>query len=201
MELDRSTFQGPRIDDPGALSRIPGELADLLTKVNGYIQFGGGFHVRGICREPGWHSLDEAWSGPAALCDLFPAVRPTDVPFGEDCLGDQYLLRDTCVLRLHGETGDIEEVFPSLAGFLHEVEKDPVTVLRLQPLVEFWNQGGHLEPGQLLFAYPPYCVSASKKGVSLRAISCEERIWFLADLARRLAAVPDGTTVRFVTGP
>jgi hypothetical protein len=110
MELDRTTFRGPGIEDPGALGRVPGDLASLLRKVNGYIQFGGGFHVRGICREPGWHSLDEAWSGPSALWRLFPSVRPTDVPFGEDCLGDQYLLRDTRVLHLHGETGDIEEV-------------------------------------------------------------------------------------------
>lgn len=72
-----------------------------------------------------------------------------------------------------------------------------MTVLSLQPLVAFWNQGGRLEPGQLLSAFPPYFSVESKQGVSLRAITSEERIRFLADVARQIADVPDGATVRF----
>jgi len=77
------------------------------------------------------------------------------------------------------------------------MEKDPVTVLSPRPLVRFWNEGGHLEPGQLLSAIPPFCVSESKQEVSLRAIRCQDRIRFLADLARKIADLPDGAKVRF----
>lgn len=198
MELDQITFQGPAIDDPEVMGRVPEALRDLLVQVNGFIQFGGGFHVRGACREPLWHSLSHAWVGPTALFRLFPAVKDTDVPFAQDGLGDQYLLRDGRVLCLQAETGEISELSHSLSSFLETIQREPVETLQLQPLLAFWEDGGGLEPGQLLSVYPPFCTKESTGGVSYRAIPAAERIGFLADLAAQLANPRDGAKVRFM---
>jgi len=198
MELDQITFQGPPIDDPEVMGKVPEALRNLLVQVNGFIQFGGGFHIRGACRAPLWHSLSYVWAGPTALFRLFSAVRDTDVPFAQDGLGDQYLLRDGRVLRLQAETGEIGEFSDSLPSFLEAVQREPVEILQLQPLLAFWEEGGKLEPGHLLSVYPPFCTKESAAGVSYRAIPAEERIGFLADFAAQLANHTDGAKIRFV---
>lgn len=198
MEFDQITFQGPAIDDPEVMDRVPEALRNLLVQVNGFIQFGGGFHVRGACREPLWHSLSHAWAGRTALFSLFPSVKDADVPFAQDGLGDQYLLRDGRVLHLQAETGEISEVSHSLSSFLEAIQREPVETLQLQPLLAFWDEGGELEPGQLLSVYPPLCTKESAAGVSYNAIPAAERIGTLADLAAQLASHPDGAKVRFM---
>src|SRR5262249_38743554 len=106
MRLEHITYSGPPPDDGDLLTRLPAELSSLLRQPNGYIQFYGGLHVRGLCREPAWHSLRDAWDGEHAFHRLYPEVQPEDIPFAEDCLGDQFLLRDGLVWRLMAETGD-----------------------------------------------------------------------------------------------
>ena len=60
MNLDHVAFFGPPIDDEELFSQLPGNLSDLLRQINGFIQFQGGLHVRGLCRAPIWHSLRNA---------------------------------------------------------------------------------------------------------------------------------------------
>jgi len=96
-------YLGPPIDDPAILEALPPELASLLQRANGYVAYDGGLHVRGACHEPEWHSLRAAWHGPRAIHRLFPAVRPHDIPFGEDALGHQFVLRAGIVHRLDAE--------------------------------------------------------------------------------------------------
>jgi hypothetical protein len=140
-------YIGPRIDDVEILDRVPAPLRDLLGRVNGYVAYHGGLHVRGACRAPEWHSLRAAWDGPRALHRLFPAVSAADVPFAEDALGDQFLERDGVVHRLHGETGAVESLGVDQAGFDAMVREDPIEYLGLHPLERFRAEGGVLEPG------------------------------------------------------
>jgi hypothetical protein len=67
------------------------------------------------------------------------------------------------------------------------VESDPIEYLSLQPLFQFQNEGGSLQPGQLLSVYPPFCTKESANGVSLKAIPTLERITFLADFAGQIS--------------
>jgi hypothetical protein len=197
MELTHITFPGPAADDAKTVAKLPRELANLLKQLNGFIQFGGGLHVRGACRAPDWHSLRNAWDTDDALHRLYPDVRKNDVPFAEDCLGDQFLIRDGMVWKLAAETGELESLDIDLLGFLERAQADPVEYLGLEPLLEFQQGGGTLEPGQLLSAFPPYCAKQSADGVSLRAISALERRRFLADLAEQIRELPDGATIEF----
>lgn len=175
---------GPPADDDETLEGLPSVLAESLRIRNGFITALGGFHLRGASLKPDWHALRAAWEGPKALYCLFPAVLSTDVPFGQDCFGDQYLLRNGEVIHLEGETGVVESMSIGWSEFMRRIETDQFAFLNLQALQRYREQGGALEPGQLLSVYPPFV--AVNGGASFRPISALERISSLADFARQL---------------
>jgi hypothetical protein len=175
---------------------VPAELSFLLADTNGFVAWDGGLHVRGVCSSPEWHDLSHSWSGARALHRLFDAVLPSDVPFAEDCMGDQFVLRSGMVHRLSAETGELEPLDADLAGFFAAAEANPVEYLSLQPLMTFQKGGTRLQPGQLLHAYPPFCAEESAGGVSLRAAPALDVIQYLSDLSRFLAKVPKGSQYR-----
>jgi hypothetical protein len=193
----RLTFTGPPIDDTQLLDRLPDELAALLTETNGFIAFGGALHVRGACASPSWHSLRDAWDGPSAIHALYEAVEPDDIPFAQDCVGDQFVLRAGEVHRLNGETGELVSLSRSFTGFLDDVMATPDEVLQPTPLVQLEQEGASLEPGNLILAYPPYCAEQSAQGVALSQIPASELLAFHADLARQIAEVGDSGSLRF----
>ena len=195
LDLGSVTFEGPRL--AAYPTHLPAELADLLLMTNGAVVLSGGLHVRGVVAEPEWHSVDDAKDGPAAFHKRYVGVEPHDVPFAQDCVGDQFLLRDGSVFKLSSETGEVEDFARSLTHFFEGVRSDPVEYLSLQPLVVFSRDGGKLRPGQLIDVFPPFCAAESRYGVSMRAISARDRLGSLADLADQLADIDDGQTVSF----
>ncbi|SFM13426.1 hypothetical protein [Marinobacter zhejiangensis] len=192
MDLNHITYKGPDIDDEEVLASLPDNLANLLSQINGFIQYHGGLHIYGACRAPQWHSIREAWHGEAAAHKHYESIRASDVPLGEDCLGFQFFLRDKQVIFLDGETGDVEELGLSLREFFAWVADDPVDSLGMQPLHQFMEEGNICEPGKLLAEYPFFCTKESEQGVSLSAVPCLERRQFLADLHNQLSGVQDG---------
>lgn len=183
MKLKNPSYRGPQLNDQEIFDRLPEDYRALLAQMNGFIKFGGGLHVRGACLEPDWHSLRQVWTGDYALHRLFPQLQANDIPFAQDALGDQYLLRAEVVHHLRAETGAVESLQCSLFDFLAAAEADPVTYLGLAPLLKFQEQGKQLEPGYLLSAYPPFCTDAAAQGVHLEAVPMWERIAFLARFA------------------
>lgn len=138
MELD-ITWAGPPIDDQQTLRKLPSDLAKLLKSVNGFIQFGGALHLRGVCRTPEWHSLLHAWESTDAFYRHYRTVKKSDVPFAQSALGDQYFIRDNIVHRLDTECDEIESLNMDFKTFLEEVQRDPIAALNLEPLEEFWD--------------------------------------------------------------
>lgn len=197
MKLSDVTYNGPPIDDAEILEFIPADLRGLLERQNGFVAFRGGLHVRGACREPAWHSLRRIWMGEEALAERYTALSGDDIPFAQDALGDQYLLRGGVVFRLASETGEVESMGKTLSAFLTAAGDDPIDYLALAPLVRFGREGGRLEPGQLLSVFPPFCVETGSLERSYRAVAAADRLRFLADLADQIAAAADGETVRF----
>jgi hypothetical protein len=188
-DIGKVTFSGSAADDPEILSLLPDELTSLLGDTNGFVLFNGGLHVRGAVRVPVWHSIRAMMEGEEALHKLYAAVMQTDIPFAEDCVGDQFLLRAGEVWRLEAETGAIEKIAGSLALFLAAIAKDPYEALNFNPDLR-------LEPGQLLHAYPPFCTKESQGGVSLKPVPTLELIRFHADFAKQLAALPEGASIK-----
>lgn len=191
MELVDVTYQGPEIDDTDLLSELTGDLRGLLETINGFIQFHGGLHLRGACSKPDWHSLRLVWKGDEALHTKYESLTPSDIPFAQDCIGDQFLLREGKVFRLVGETGEIKAAASGLTSFLEAANADPLEYLQLQPLYQLHREGGKLEPGELILVYPPFCMKESTDGVSLRAVPALDLIDFHADFASQLP--PDGS--------
>ena len=186
MNFDNVTFQGPAIAEPVLLAILPDECRQLLAQRNGFIAFAGGLHIRGLSDDPDWHSLQKVWTGDLALAKLYPNLTELDIPFGQDCVGDQFILRDEIVHRLWAETGELGSLGCGFNEFLTNAAADPVGYLSLQPLQQFQHEGGTLQPGKLLSVYPPFCTKEAANGVSLRAISALERISFLADFAAQI---------------
>jgi hypothetical protein len=196
MEQTYITFKGSDVSDPEILDRVPEDYRLLLNQINGFVMFDGGFHVRGAVSSPEWHSLRKVWLGDFALHKLYPALKDTDVAFAQDCLGDQFILRDDVVYRLSAETGELESLEMDLDTFLDKAQQNPVEFLSLQPLLQYMAEGGKLQLGQLLNAYPPFCMKQSAEGVSLRAVPMFEQLSFLAYLAKQIAGLSEGAEVR-----
>jgi len=197
MQLSHVTWKGPAPDDGDILSKLPADLNELLKQINGFIQFHGGLHVRGASLSPGWHSLREAWLGPQAFHRLYAKVRQSDVPFAEDFLGNQFLLRNGKVVLLEGETGEIEPLKLTMKEFFASVARDPVEALELDILMEFQEEGGELRPGELLAVIPPLCSNEASDGYSTSAVPAAERYTFLAELAEFLKELPKGSSFSF----
>jgi len=190
MDIPGITWKGESIEDIEILRELPVELVRVLSDTNGFILHEGAVHVRGACFTPEWHSLRAAWRGPKAFHILYDDVRPSDIPFAQDQVGDQFLIRETVVLRLSAETGEIERLAESLPDFLSRVGSDIEGFLNV-------GLGQRMQPGQLLHAYPPFCFRESGAGASLAPLPAFEVILFHADLARQIRDTPDGGQVEF----
>lgn len=189
IDIPGITWKGESIDDVELLSKLPPELVRVLSDKNGFILHDGAFHFRGACLTPEWHSIRAAWSGPKAFHVLYEDVQTSDIPFAQDQVGDQFLLRDGIVLRLSSETGEIKHIEDSLEEFLKKLSTDIESYLNV-------GLDHKMQPGNLLQAYPPFCFQKSGKGSSLIALPSADVIAFHADLARQISDVPDGGQVQ-----
>jgi hypothetical protein len=200
MDLPGLTYRGAALDDIDILDRLPTDLQQLLAQRNGFVAFRGGLHVRGACVEPRWHSLRAAMEGPESFSARFRTIKQDDVPFAQDVFGDQFVLREGKVYKLDSYADQLEEVATGVVDFFLKVQQDPIALLELGHLTQFEGTGETLRPGELLMEWPPFVVSESRKGVSLRRIPAPERLEFLADIAKQLRGVADGTKVEFKIG-
>ena len=190
------TFANSPVSDQQLLADLPSELRSLLEECNGFIAYGGGLHVRAACLEPAWHSLRDAWHGPRAYWRFYRSLTADDIPFAQDCVGDQFVLRDSIVSVLRAEIDELEQLGLTLGEFFREAAADPDEVLSMGPLGKHLANGGLLAPGQLLHAYPPFCMrETTLDNVSLRAISADELRGYLCDLASQIRDVPNGGLV------
>jgi hypothetical protein len=186
-ELGGILFVGDSPARQESLRSLPRELALLYSKANGFIALNGGFHLRGLCSDPSWHSLEFAWIGESSFASQYPEVLPDDIPFAQDCFGDQFIYRSGNIFKLTGETGEVDLLCKSLDKFIKGITADPHTFLNLP---ESFLARYVINPGQLIHVYPPLCTRAEKR--SFRVISATELISAHADFARQIRDVPDG---------
>jgi len=195
MKLGSVTWSGPPVDDADTLQRLYPDLRQLLSLTNGFILRGGLVHFRGASLGPRWHSLREAWIGESALARFYPSLTIDDLPIAESCTGDQFFLRAGAVWLLDAETGEVDKTIFDLSGFLAHVQEPQPSLLNSGALDQLHEEGGRLEPGQLIHVYPPYCTKESAAGVWVRAIPAEDLLRFHADFARQIRDIPDGEQI------
>jgi hypothetical protein len=162
LEFKGTIYLGETITDQTLWSLLPDDLKSFYQDINGLIAFQGGLHIRGCVSEPEWHSLRQVWKGDWALHRAFTNLRESDIPFAQDCLGDQFFIRLGSVWRLIVDTGDVEDLEVELYDFFEDAVNDPVEYLDLEPLVCFLEEGQTISPGQLLKVDPPFTIESDK---------------------------------------
>lgn len=187
MHIDESqiTYSVTNIEDPDILSVLPNEYQSLLSMVNGFILKGGWFHVRGAVENPYWHSIREAFLGPRAIHKIFRSVIHGDIPFGQDSLGNQYLLRESNIFYLNGEKGTIDPIDIPFTDFIEGLFRNPEQFISIDHVRHFQARGGGLEPSELLNAYPPIMVYPPEERlrVSLHPVNVDDQLDFLSKLS------------------
>ncbi|GAA3929697.1 hypothetical protein [Hymenobacter algoricola] len=190
-------FQGRPISDAQTFALLPLYLQDFLRAQNGVVAYFGGLHIRGCCHYPLWHDLGAAWNGEQAFWKRYRTVQPTDIPFAQDCVGNQFLLRGDAVLFLDTETGEIADLEVDFKHFLFGIEKFPLDALGMEPLRSFQQRGGQLEPGQLLSMYPPVCIQSRSEQRTLKPIPALERLTYLSGFYAQIKDLPDGQRLHY----
>ncbi|MCB0664757.1 MAG: hypothetical protein KDC80_02995 [Saprospiraceae bacterium] len=160
MEFRGITYKDEMITDQATLQRLPPDLKNFYREINGLVAYQGGLHIRGCVKDPSWHSLRRVWSDDWALHRKFATLTEHDVPFAQDCLGDQYFWRLGTIWRLYWDDGEVEDLELELYDFFDEVHLDPIDFLDLEPLVYYLEQGKTLSPGFLLRSDPPLSIDA-----------------------------------------
>ena len=191
------SWTGPEINEFSLLETLPVSIAGVLRQRNGFIACAGGFHFRGICNLPDWHSLQDAWTGPRALHRLYPTILSTDLPFAQDCFGDQFLFRDSQVWQLDAENGEIRNLSLTLKEFFAAISTRPVEFLGLQPLVSFQEQGHTLAPEQSLLCWPPLATHEASIGLTVKALPKLAHLSFLSDVAHKMSQAQSGDSLHF----
>lgn len=190
-------YTGGELTDLVSFARLPSYLQTFLREQNGVVAYFGGLHIRGCVAEPAWHSLAEAWQGEQAFWRTYDEVQETDIPFAQDCVGNQFLLRGDAVFFLDTETGELADLEVDFKHFLFGAEKFPLDALGMEPLRTFQQGGGVLKPGHLLSLHPPVCIATnSKNRPTAKPVPAADRLAWLADFYQQIKNLPDGQQVR-----
>ena len=154
MEFKGVTFQSIEPLDQGLLARLPEDLQDFYRDCNGLVAFNGGLHIRSCTQNDSWTSLGRYWKGEKALHEVYPNLLSSDIPFAQDCVGDQFFMRDDTVWLLSSETGEVMDMEVDLDEFLEISIEDPVEYLAMEALVHHLDSEGALELGFLVHVVP-----------------------------------------------
>ncbi len=137
MHLPGLIYRGAPLDDLETLEQLPPDLQQLLAIRNGFVAFRGAVHVRGACVAPAWHSLRAAWEGPAALHHRLEGMVASDVPFAQDGLGRQFILREGSIIRLDAASSQLQPLDLDVTGFMLALYERPAELLPLEaPLAQ-----------------------------------------------------------------
>lgn len=180
VEFKGITYINTDCDNPELINSLPPEMKSFYKEVNGLIAFNGGFQIRQIGTGPAWNSLENYWTGENALHKSYPNLSPEDIPFAQDCMGDQYVFRGGSVWQLLTETGDLDDLELEFDEFIDEVIEDPVEFLALYPLIDFLDSGNELNPGELLAPNIPFSEETEEE-YTFTVQPSEKRLAWLVD--------------------
>jgi len=186
MELKGITFKGEEVEDQTTFDELPEDLQNFYSQINGLTAYQGGIHFRGCAKEPEWGSLHRYWKGDAALYKSYPALTQEDIPFAQDCLGDQFFWRNGNIWALNTETATVEDLEMEFDEFIGEVVENPVEFLSLEPLLHFMDDGNELDPGELLHCEPALTIDVPEDTeYAVTALDIDDRLRWLKDFSTK----------------
>ena len=198
MKFKEVTYHNTEITDKGTYKRLPSELKEFYSEYNGLVICNGGLQFKGCVNEPKWISLRDVWTGLLSLHNTYKDLLESDIPFAQDCFGDQYLLRDGSVIRLSSESGDIDNLDLTFKQFIDEVIKRPTEFLALESFNDLNEMDIKLKEGQLMNVFPPFMFNCDGDR-SFKPVPAEEQISFLKSIYSQTKNLPDGQSIKIVT--
>lgn len=190
------TYIGAPVSDSATFKLLPFEMQAFMLQNNGLIAYFGGIHFRGCCQEPAWHSIKEAWQGEQAFWRIYKKVRQSDLPFAQDAVGNQFLLRHNQVWFLDTETGAMQNLNVDFSRFVEAVQRFPGEALDLRAVGTFMQAGAALAPGELLAVYPPQCIQTNGEELNLTRMPVATRLDSLANLHKQVIKLKPGQQIR-----
>ena len=124
------------------------------------------------------------------LSHLFSTININDIPFAQDCFGDQYIIRNNKLGRVLAEIDEFQDLKIDFYEFLHQVTSNVYEFLAIENISQF-----NLQPNQLINAFPPFCMDIKQR--ILKPIDLTERITFLSEFSKQIKNLPDGTNIQF----
>lgn len=192
IDLPGLIYEGPPLDEADLAATAPStELVKLLREKNGFVFLYGGFHVRGICRDPEWHALSTVTHGPRALHQHYRQIQKDDLPFAAECLGDQFFLRGGEVHRLYAESDESEALELGLEDFLERVASQ--ALLELPEFLEKWHAQGQLPADKAIHVYPPFIAANPSGRYNFMPVPRLELLDYHSGLAKVVRDLPKGS--------
>jgi hypothetical protein len=194
MKFTGVIFENKEITDQAIFDELPAEMQAFYSQMNGIVAYEGGFQVRGCVNDPDWFSLRKIWKGDWNLHETYDEVLPTDIPFAQDGFGDQFLLREGLVYKLHAEYGELEKIGVGFIDFMKLVTEHPVEILLLESFKKLYETGTEIKEGELMNVAPPF-VFETKDKRSFTAIPVRDRLLFLKSLYEQIKNMKDGDQI------
>lgn len=174
------------------MQEIPTEYKRYLESGQPLWLYHGNLQIRGLSVEPRWNNLHRYWLGERAFHKAYNSLLETDIPFAQDCFGDQFILRKEIVFKLQCESDDYEKTGLSFSQWLNWIGENPDERLNVDTSVA-------ISPGNLLMAFPPFCFKEASSA-SIKEISMDEVHAFHAEIASKIRNLGDGEKIELRFG-
>lgn len=172
------------------------ELRRLLTVRNGFYAFVSALHVLPSGTTDGGPADLARWNSADLWRHTYGSATDGCTFFAEDAFGGQFCIRDEEIFTFDPETGDLEALALDLEGWAQAL-LDEHEVLTGHPLAQSWQEEyGPLPAGRRLVPKQPFVLGGPFEWDNLYDADAVEAMCFRGDMARQIADLPDGASLR-----
>jgi len=171
-----------------------GELAQLLSRRNGFTLFGSAVQVyragtAGAGPELGEWNTGELWK------NTYAGLADEVFCFGQDVLGTQFGLLDNQVVVFDPETADVEVIGNSLHDWAAWLLSDPQVNATVGLTVDWERTHGRLTPDQRLLPLRFLVLGGELELENLVVKDAAEAMRIRGPIAQQLHDLPDGAEI------
>jgi hypothetical protein len=194
LSIASAPVSAASIEIPTSAGTLGEELAEVLSRCNGFYAFESALHVRasGLSRdEP---TLEE-WNANDLWRSAFGAMAEGHLFFAEDVFGGQFSIKDDHVFTFDPETGQATPLAKNLEEWADHMLFD-YEVLTGFPLAHEWQQiHGSLRAGQRLVPKRPFVLGGQFSVENLYDMEAAASMRYRAEIAMQIRSLPEGATV------
>jgi hypothetical protein len=174
---------------------IPRDLAELVSRRNGFYAFESALHVfphgsgHEVMTFERWNALD-GWRR-----DYGSGAEDLSF-FAEDIFGDQFAIAPNGIVSFRSETGEVEKIADTVEEWACLILTD-YEFLTGYPVAHDWQEKfGVLKPSQRLSPKVPFVLGGTYDISNMYVAEAETAMAFKADLSRQIRDLRDGTRVK-----